>query len=79
MDPVPRHRHAGLSLLTLLIAAGETLGDGVLGVILWQGGVLGAVAQQAMQRNWGPPASAVATDRPWFLDDPELSERFRRR
>ncbi|ALG83697.1 cytochrome c oxidase assembly protein [Gordonia phthalatica] len=127
-DPVPRHRHAGLSLV---IATAETLGDGVLGVVLWQGWVLDAVVRQAMLRDWGPsprtdqtvgagilwvlgdvvglpflmylfarwradddrsaraadvaltspaePTDGVATDRPWFLDDPELSERFHRR
>ncbi len=126
VDPVPRHRHAGLSLL---IATAETLGDGVLGVILWQGGVLGEVVRQATQRDWGPSArtdqtigagvlwvlgdavglpflmylfsrwrtddertadrtdhdSAPAgpespvTERPWFLDDPDLTDRFRHR
>lgn len=127
VDPVPRHRHAGLSLV---IATAETLGDGVLGVVLWQGAVLDAVTRQALIRDWGPsprtdqtvgagilwvlgdvvglpfllylfarwrsddersaravdapptspddPTDSVVTDRPWFLDDPELSARLRR-
>ncbi|WP_051198879.1 cytochrome c oxidase assembly protein [Gordonia shandongensis] len=130
IDPVPRHRHSALSLL---IATAETLCDGVLGVVLWQGGVIGAVAEQAGLRDWGPSArldqtigagviwilgdvlglpflmllftrlradddrtdvaapAAVDPDdpdvdgtpaadpgRPWFLDDPQLADRFRR-
>ncbi|EGD53910.1 cytochrome c oxidase assembly protein [Gordonia neofelifaecis] len=128
VDPVPRHRHAGLSLV---IATAETLGDGLLGVALWQGGVLAEVVQQALQRDWGPsprtdqtigagvlwvlgdvvglpflmflftrwrvddersadridaatapspePDGTATTERPWFLDDPELADRLRRR
>lgn len=118
VDPVPRHRYAGLSLL---IATAETLGDGILGVLLWQGSVLSEVTLQATARGWGPTARTDQTigagvlwvlgdvlglpfliylftrwrsdderaadrldveepesDRPWFLDDPELSDRFRR-
>ncbi|MFT4200909.1 cytochrome c oxidase assembly protein [Gordonia sp. (in: high G+C Gram-positive bacteria)] len=51
VDPVPRRRHAGLSLL---VSTAEALGDGALGVVLWQGPMVAASYYEALHRGWGP-------------------------
>lgn len=51
IDPVPHRRHASLALL---ISVGEALGDGVLGVVLWQGPLVAASYYEALHRGWGP-------------------------
>lgn len=69
LDPVPRRYPQSLSLL---ITLAETLGDGVLGVILWQGPLVAASFYQALDRTWGP---ALRTDQTigagilWVLGD----------
>ena len=69
VDPVPRRRAQGLSLL---ITLGETLGDGVLGVIMWQGPLIAAAYYNGLHRAWGP---SIRTDQTigagvfWILGD----------
>ncbi|WHU47959.1 cytochrome c oxidase assembly protein [Gordonia sp. L191] len=69
IDPVPRRYPQSLSLLVTL---GETLGDGILGVVMWQGGLLAASYYEALHRTWGP---SLRTDQTigagvfWVLGD----------
>ncbi|RPA59928.1 cytochrome c oxidase assembly protein [Gordonia oryzae] len=69
VDPVPRRYPQSLSLLVTL---GETLGDGILGVVMWQGGLLAASYYEALHRTWGP---SLRTDQTigagvfWVLGD----------
>ncbi|MFT4087216.1 MAG: cytochrome c oxidase assembly protein [Gordonia sp. (in: high G+C Gram-positive bacteria)] len=130
IDPVPRRRHSGVSLL---ITVGEAVGDGVLGVVLWQGPLIATTYYEALGRGWGPDLrtdqtigagvlwivgdvlglpllmllfrrlrsdddrQARAEDRaadliqptgddvipdnaqPWFMNDPQLANRFKHR
>jgi cytochrome c oxidase assembly factor CtaG len=50
-DPVP-HKYS--QLISLLISVGETLGDGVLGLVLWQGSLIAPAYYAGLQRSWGP-------------------------
>jgi cytochrome c oxidase assembly factor CtaG len=50
-DPVPRKYPQSISLL---ISVAEALGDGVLGLVIWQGSLIGAAYYAALQRSWGP-------------------------
>jgi cytochrome c oxidase assembly factor CtaG len=50
-DPVP-HRYP--QLMSLLISVAEALGDGVLGLVLWQGSLIGVAYYDALHRSWGP-------------------------
>ncbi|OMC33529.1 copper resistance protein CopD [Mycobacterium colombiense] len=50
-DPVPRRYPQSISLL---ISVAEALGDGVLGLVIWQGSLIGASYYAALQRSWGP-------------------------
>ncbi|MEB4210872.1 cytochrome c oxidase assembly protein [Mycobacterium sp. 94-17] len=50
-DPVP-HRYP--QSISLLITVAEALGDGVLGLVLWQGSLIGAAYYAGLQRSWGP-------------------------
>lgn len=69
LDPVPRRFSQGLSLL---ITIGETLGDGALGVVMWQGGLIAASYYEGLHRLWGP---SLRTDQTigagvfWVLGD----------
>lgn len=131
-DLVP-HRYP--QLISLLISVGEALGDGLLGLVIWQGTLIATPYYAALHRAWGPDprldqtigagvlwilgdvvglpfvlllmralsrderAHAVAVDaeldaqvesveaaegdhaaasRPWWENDPQLRERFRR-
>lgn len=56
VDPVPR-RYPQVS--SLLITVVEALGDGVLGVVLWQGAIVAASYYEALHRDWGP---SIRTD-----------------
>ncbi|GEE01209.1 hypothetical protein nbrc107696_16550 [Gordonia spumicola] len=69
IDPVPVRRHAGVSLL---ITVGESLGDGVLGVVLWQGPMLAAAYYQGLHRDWGPSPrtdQTIGAGVLWILGD----------
>ncbi len=50
-DPVPRRFP---QLLSLLITVAEALGDGVLGLVLWQGPLIGSAYYAGVHRAWGP-------------------------
>ncbi|OBF65163.1 copper resistance protein CopD [Mycobacterium sp. 852002-51971_SCH5477799-a] len=50
-DPVPRRYPQSVSLL---ITVAEALGDGVLGLVIWQGSLIGASYYAGLQRSWGP-------------------------
>lgn len=69
LDPVPRRYPQSASLLITLI---ETLGDGALGVVMWQGAILAPDFYQALNRSWGP---SIRTDQTigagvfWILGD----------
>lgn len=51
VDPVPRRFPQALSLLITLV---ETIGDGLLGVVIWQGGDIAHGWYAALDRTWGP-------------------------
>lgn len=51
LDPVPRRYSPSLSLLITIV---ETLGDGVLGVVMWQGPLIAAAYYASVHRTWGP-------------------------
>ncbi|WP_299573383.1 cytochrome c oxidase assembly protein [uncultured Williamsia sp.] len=51
VDPVPHRRPQSLSLLITLV---ETIGDGLLGVVLWQGPDIAHAYYAALGRSWGP-------------------------
>ncbi|MGW0037786.1 cytochrome c oxidase assembly protein [Gordonia sp. NPDC003376] len=69
LDPVPRRYP---QWLTLLLSLAETIGDGVLGVVLWQGSIVAASYYEALHRTWGP---SIRTDQTvgagilWILGD----------
>lgn len=69
LDPVPHRYPQGV---TLFASLAETLGDGVLGVILWQGPLIAADFYAALGRDWGP---SIRTDQTvgagvfWILGD----------
>ncbi|OSC27449.1 copper resistance protein CopD [Mycobacterium vulneris] len=50
-DPVPRRYPQSISLL---ITVAEALGDGVLGLVIWQGSLIGAAYYAGLHRSWGP-------------------------
>ncbi|GAY14791.1 cytochrome c oxidase assembly protein [Mycobacterium sp. shizuoka-1] len=50
-DPVPRRLSP---LVSIGISVVESLGDGVLGVVLWLGPLIAVDYYTALQRNWGP-------------------------
>ncbi|CPX06762.1 cytochrome c oxidase assembly protein [Mycobacteroides abscessus] len=51
VDPVPRRYP---QLISLLISVAETIGDGVLGLVLWQGPLVASTYYLALHRSWGP-------------------------
>lgn len=51
LDPVPHRRPQSLSLLITLV---ETIGDGLLGVVIWQGPDIAHAWYTALDRDWGP-------------------------
>lgn len=50
-DPVPRRY---TQLLSLVISIVESLGDGVLGLVLWLGPLIAADYYRGLDRQWGP-------------------------
>src|ERR1700739_1190106 len=68
-DPVP-HRYP--QLISLLITVGEALGDGVLGVVIWQGSLIGAAYYSRLHRSWGPDQrldQTIGAGVLWILGD----------
>jgi cytochrome c oxidase assembly factor CtaG len=68
-DPVPR-RYS--QLISLVISIAETIGDGVLGLVLWQGPLIAASYYLALQRFWGPSLrldQTIGAGILWILGD----------
>lgn len=68
-DPVP-HRYP--QSISLLISVAEALGDGVLGLVIWQGSLIGASYYAGLQRSWGPDArldQTIGAGVLWILGD----------
>jgi cytochrome c oxidase assembly factor CtaG len=68
-DPVPRRYSP---LLSIGISAVETLGDGLLGLVLWLGPLIAAEYYAGLHRNWGPSArtdQTVGAGILWILGD----------
>ncbi|MFD6351701.1 cytochrome c oxidase assembly protein [Nocardia tengchongensis] len=69
IDPVPRHFTQGLSLL---ITVGESLADGILGIVLWLGPLVAAGYYGALGRTWGPDVrldQTIGAGILWLLGD----------
>jgi cytochrome c oxidase assembly factor CtaG len=68
-DPVPRRFS---QLISLLISVGETLGDGVLGLVLWQGPLIAEGYYLSLHRSWGPDQrldQTIGAGVLWILGD----------
>lgn len=68
-DPVPRRYPQAISLL---ITVGEALADGVLGLVIWQGSLIGAAYYAELQRSWGPDPrldQTIGAGVLWILGD----------
>jgi cytochrome c oxidase assembly factor CtaG len=68
-DPVPRRYPQSISLL---ISVAEALGDGVLGLVIWQGSLISAAYYAALQRSWGPDQrldQTIGAGVLWILGD----------
>ncbi len=68
-DPVPRRYPQGISLL---ITVGEALGDGVLGLVIWQGALIGTGYYAELHRSWGPDQrldQTIGAGVLWILGD----------
>jgi cytochrome c oxidase assembly factor CtaG len=68
-DPVPR-RYS--QLISLLISVAEALGDGVLGLVIWQGSLIAPEYYAALHRSWGPDQrldQTIGAGVLWILGD----------
>jgi cytochrome c oxidase assembly factor CtaG len=68
-DPVPRRYPQSISLL---ITVAEALGDGVLGLVIWQGPLIGAAYYAGLHRTWGPDQrldQTIGAGVLWILGD----------
>ncbi|HWT48393.1 MAG TPA: cytochrome c oxidase assembly protein [Mycobacterium sp.] len=68
-DPVPRRYP---QLISLLITVAEALGDGVLGLVIWQGSLIGAAYYSELHRSWGPDQrldQTIGAGVLWILGD----------
>jgi cytochrome c oxidase assembly factor CtaG len=68
-DPVP-HRYS--QLISLLISVGETIGDGVLGLVIWQGPLIAPAYYLGLHRFWGPDQrldQTIGAGVLWILGD----------
>jgi cytochrome c oxidase assembly factor CtaG len=68
-DPVP-HKYS--QLVSLLISVGETIGDGVLGLVVWQGPLIGEAYYLGLHRLWGPSLrldQTIGAGVLWILGD----------
>lgn len=69
VDPVPRRYP---QLISLLISVAETIGDGVLGLVLWQGPLVASTYYLALHRSWGPDLrtdQTIGAGILWILGD----------
>lgn len=68
-DPVPR-RYS--QLISLLISVAESIGDGILGIVLWLGPLIAPAYYAALQRDWGPSLrmdQVIGAGILWILGD----------
>lgn len=68
-DPVPRKYS---QLISLLITVGETLGDGLLGLVIWQGSLIAEAYYSGLHRSWGPDQrldQTIGAGVLWILGD----------
>ncbi|HWF29101.1 MAG TPA: cytochrome c oxidase assembly protein [Mycobacterium sp.] len=68
-DPVP-HRYS--QLVSLLITVAETLGDGLLGLVIWQGSLIAEAYYSGLHRSWGPDQrldQTIGAGVLWILGD----------
>ncbi|WP_068182916.1 cytochrome c oxidase assembly protein [Mycobacterium sp. UM_CSW] len=68
-DPVPRRYSQAISLLITVV---EALGDGVLGLVVWQGSLIGAAYYAQLHRSWGPDQrldQTIGAGVLWILGD----------
>lgn len=68
-DPVPHRYPQGISLL---ITVAESLADGVLGLVIWQGPLIGAAYYAGLHRSWGPDQrldQTIGAGVLWILGD----------
>jgi cytochrome c oxidase assembly factor CtaG len=68
-DPVPRRYSQAISLLITVV---EALGDGVLGLVIWQGSLIGAAYYAELHRSWGPDQrldQTIGAGVLWILGD----------
>jgi cytochrome c oxidase assembly factor CtaG len=68
-DPVPK-RYS--QLISLLISVAESIGDGILGIVLWLGPLIAPAYYLALQRDWGPSRrmdQVIGAGVLWILGD----------
>jgi cytochrome c oxidase assembly factor CtaG len=68
-DPVP-HKYS--QLISLLITVAETLGDGLLGLVIWQGSLIAEPYYSGLHRSWGPDLrldQTIGAGVLWILGD----------
>jgi cytochrome c oxidase assembly factor CtaG len=68
-DPVPR-RYS--QLVSMVISIAETIGDGLLGIVLWLGPLIAAGYYLALHRTWGPDLrvdQSIGAGILWILGD----------
>jgi cytochrome c oxidase assembly factor CtaG len=68
-DPVPRKYPQSISLL---ITVAETLGDGLLGLVIWQGSLIAEAYYAGLHRSWGPDQrldQTIGAGVLWILGD----------
>jgi cytochrome c oxidase assembly factor CtaG len=68
-DPVP-HRYS--QLVSMIISIAETIGDGLLGIVLWLGPLIAAGYYLALHRTWGPSPrvdQSIGAGILWILGD----------
>ena len=68
-DPVPR-RYS--QLISMVISIAETIGDGLLGVVLWLGPLIAVEYYQGLGRTWGPSQrvdQSIGAGILWILGD----------
>jgi len=68
-DPVPRRYP---QLISLLITVVEALGDGILGLVIWQGPLIATTYYSGLHRSWGPDQrfdQTIGAGVLWILGD----------
>ena len=59
-------------LISLLISVAEALGDGVLGLVIWQGSLIAPAYYAGLHRSWGPDQrldQTIGAGVLWILGD----------